>query len=317
MFSDKKLDGMPPFDPSKMFGGGAPHFEMPPLVDVSHLKNSFLDVEYADMSPNQKLDVFLPETGEGPFPLIIHIHGGGFALGDKRDGHIRKLLELLDLGYAFATINYRLSHEAIFPAAITDCKAAVKHIRANADGYKIDVNRIGVIGGSAGGNLSAILALTPDNDELYDIKLGYEGIRCDVCAAVDWFGPTDFTVMDDQAAENGFGMNNHNNPESPESSYMGGAIPTLEKDYVQKANPITYINDKMPPMLIQHGDKDHLVPIQQSIIFAEAIESKLGKGRAEFVILHGADHEDPLFETDENMEKVIDFFNKYLKSKEI
>lgn len=291
---------------------GAP-FDMPPLVDVSNIKNKYLDLQYAGTSESQKLDIFLPENGSGPYPLVIHIHGGGFCFGDKRDGHIVKLLELLDRGYALATINYRLAPEAIFPAAVCDCKAAIRFLRANAEKYNIDSKHFGVIGGSAGGNLSAIVGLT-GNGSWFDKDISeYADVSSTVQAFVDWFGPTDFSVMDEEARQNGFGMNDHNEAHSPESQYMGGELLSLNSDWINKANPMTYINEDMPPMLIQHGTKDRLVPFQQSEIFVKAIEEKLGKNRVEFIPIGGADHEDPLYESEENIKNLWNFFDKYLK----
>lgn len=280
-----------PFAP----GGGKPPFGAPPLVDVSHIRRSWLDVAYDSRSDAQKLDVFLPEEGEGPFPLLIHIHGGGFALGDKRDGHIKKLLDCLDKGWAFATINYRLSAEAVFPAAVEDCKKALAFLRENAANYQIDPARMATIGGSAGGNLSAMMAMT-------------EPVVC----AVDWFGPTDFAVMDRQARTNGFSFPNHDEAFSAESAYLGMPLPEAEAALIQKANPMHYISESMKPLLIEHGSVDKLVPPEQSKILYEAICEKLGPDRARYFVIGGADHEDRLFESDENMALVWAFLEKYL-----
>ena len=120
-------------------------------ADVSHIENKYLDVRYADASDEQKLDLYLPENSNGPFPLIIHIHGGAFKMCDKRDIQVMPWLGALELGYAVASINYRLSWEAIFPAAVYDCKAAIRYLRANCEKYNIMKNKIAVVGGSAGG----------------------------------------------------------------------------------------------------------------------------------------------------------------------
>lgn len=296
------LDGRPPF---------AMDFEIPPLVDVSFVKRSFLDVSYGQSGANT-YDLFLPDEGEGTFPLIIHIHGGGFGLGDKRDGHVKKLLDCITNGYAFASINYRLSGEALFPAAVLDCRQALRHIKVNADKYHIDPNRIGVIGGSAGGNLSAILAMNIPNNEFFGENTQYKkdaNVKC----AVDWFGPTDFSLMDSQANDNGISFCDHGEGYSAESSYMGAPLAEIDKKLLDKANPITYINEKMCPILVQHGRVDKLVPFAQSEIFVDAIINRLGKDRVTFVPLDKADHEDPLYESDENMSIVWKFFEERLK----
>ncbi len=315
------LDGNPPLGDGphedgtaefKFSGGRPPADAIPPLVDVSYVKRSFLDVKYGDESDALTMDIFLPDEGEGPFPLFIHIHGGGFALGDKRDGHVKKLLDAINMGYAFASINYRLSDEAKFPAAVLDCRNAIRFLREHAEEYSIDPDRIGTIGGSAGGNLSAMLAMNIPNGEF----LGEEGKTYSqtpyIKAAVDWFGPTDFSLMDKQALENGVSFSDHGEPYSAESNYMGKPLGQVDKDLIDKANPISYISDSMCPLLIEHGTVDKLVPHAQSELLYKAIGEKLGEGRAQFHDLEGADHEDKMFESDENMEIVWSFVRENL-----
>lgn len=309
-----KMTGKPPIGaPGFKFSGGKPPADaMPPLVDVSFVKRSFLDVKYGDESPAQTMDIFLPDEGEGPFPLFIHIHGGGFAVGDKRDGHVKKLLDAIKKGYAFASINYRLSDEAIFPAAVLDCRKAIRFLKENAAKYSIIPERIATIGGSAGGNLSAMLAMNIPNGEF----LGEEGKTYNECpcikAAIDWFGPTDFARMDEQALANGVSFTDHGEDYSAESNYMGKPLGQVDKDFIDKANPMSYISERMCPILIEHGTIDKLVPYAQSQILYEEIEKKLGKGRAQFHALEGSDHEDKMFESDENMEIVWAFIKENL-----
>lgn len=314
-----KMDKKPPFGgkppmgaPGFKFSGGKPPADaMPPLVDVSFVKRSFLDVKYGG-SPAQTMDIFLPDEGEGPFPLFIHIHGGGFAVGDKRDGHVKKLLDAIEKGYAFASINYRLSDEAIFPAAVLDCRNAIRFLKENAEKYSIIPDRIATIGGSAGGNLSAMLAMNiPDGEFLGEEGKVYKQTPY-IKAAVDWFGPTDFAKMDEQALENGISFTDHGEAYSAESNYMGKPLGQVDRDFIAKANPMSYIGDRMCPLFIEHGTADKLVPYAQSVIFYEEIERKLGKGRAKFHALEGADHEDKMFESDDNMELVWKFIEENL-----
>lgn len=307
---------MPPMEGSLKFGdkaGGPPVGFVPPMADISWVERKYLDVEYAKESPAQKIDIYLPAEGDGPFPLLIHIHGGGFGLGDKRDDHMDVYLKGILKGFAVASVEYRLSGEALFPAAVLDVREAVRFIRANASDYHIDPERIGAIGGSAGGNLTAMLAMNIPNGEFS----GEEGKElsgdCTVKAAVDQFGPTDFAVMDDMARENGVSFVDHDMPFSAESSYLGAPLPELDNAVIQKANPMTYINENMCPLLIQHGCLDKLVPYKQSVIFAEAIEKKLGEGRVEFDTLETADHEDMQFRADENMDRVWAWLDAHLK----
>jgi dipeptidyl aminopeptidase/acylaminoacyl peptidase len=118
--------------------------------------------------------------------------------------------------------------------------------------------------------------------------------------------------MDEQLDESGFGPSNHNEADSPESRYLGAKLSDVPIK-VELANPMTYVHEQMPPILIQHGRLDSLVPVQQSIIFVEKLEKHVGHDRFEFDILEGAGHGDPLFETEENMSRVFSFLDKHLK----
>jgi acetyl esterase/lipase len=283
-----------------------------PQADVSHIQRKWLDLPYANISNAQKLDIYLPEEGDGPFPVILHIHGGAFAIGDKRDMYLMSYLLGLKRGYAVVSVNYRLSGEAIFPAGLQDLKASIRWLRANQEQYYLDGNRIAACGGSAGGNYAAMLLLTPNVSELEDLSLGNAGFPCDVQAAVDMFGPTNFLKMDEQLAESGLGPCDHSEADSPESRYLGAKITEIP-DKVQLANPMTYVHKDIPPILVQHGRKDHLVPVQQSIIFVDKLKKYVANDQFEFEILEDADHGDPLFETEENMKRVFSFLDKHLR----
>jgi acetyl esterase/lipase len=283
-----------------------------PPAEVSHFLRKWLDLPYANISPAQKLDIYLPDEGEGPFPVILHIHGGGFALGDKRDIKVLTFLKGLERGYAVVSVNYRLSGEAIFPAGLQDIKAAIRWLRANSEQYHLDGSRIAACGGSSGGNYAAMVCLTANVTEFDDLSLGNPEYPCNVQAAVDWFGPTDFLKMDEQLDESGFGPADHSQADSPESRYLGARLSDVPLK-VEIANPMMYVHKRMPPILIQHGRLDTLVPVQQSMLFVEKLEKYVSHDRFEFDILEGAGHGDPLFETDENMERVFSFLDRYLK----
>jgi acetyl esterase/lipase len=283
-----------------------------PPADISHILRKWQDLPYADLSPAQKIDIYLPDEGQGPFPVILFIHGGGFALGDKRDIPVLTYLKGLERGYAVVSVNYRLSGEAVFPAGLQDIKAAIRWLRANCAQYLLDGSRIAVCGGSSGGNFAAMICLTANVATFDDFSLGNPEYPCSVQAAVDWFGPTDFSKIDEQLVASGFGPSDHNEPDSPESMYLGARLSDVPLKVVI-ANPMTYIHKKMPPILIQHGRLDTMVPVQQSIMFVEKLEKYVSHDRFEFDILEGAGHGDPLFETEQNMERVFSFLDKYLK----
>lgn len=210
----------------------------------------------------QKLDLYVPEEGER-LPLIIWVHGGAFRAGSRTD-HVP--LEYLAAGYAVASINYRLSQQAIFPAQIEDAKAAVRWLRANAETYCLDPGRFGAWGASAGGHLVAMLGTTGDV-EAYEVGENLEA-SSRVQAVVDYFGPTDFLQMDAQRLPDGMV---HDAPDSPESELIGGPIQE-NKDRVARANPIIYVSEGDPPFLIVHGDREPLVPYGQSVLLKKVLE---------------------------------------------
>jgi acetyl esterase/lipase len=283
-----------------------------PPADVSHILRKWLDLPYASLSPAQELDIYLPDEGERLFPVILYIHGGAFALGDKRNIEVLPYLKGLSRGYALVSVNYRLSGEALFPAGLQDIKAAIRWVRANSVQYHLDGNRIAAWGSSSGGNYAAMVCLTANVTTFDDPSLGNPDYPCKVQAAVDWFGPTDFLKMDEQLDENGFGPAEHSEADSPESRYLGARLSDVPLK-VELANPMTYVHKHMPPLLIQHGRLDTLVPVQQSIMFVEKLEKYVSSDRFDFDILEGAGHSDPKFITEENMERVFSFLDRNLK----
>ena len=210
----------------------------------------------------QKLDLYLPKSNV-PLPLIINIHGGAFRMGSKEMG---VPTEYLSRGYAVASLNYRLSQHAVFPAQLEDCKAAVRWLRANAPKYGLDPHRFAAMGSSAGGHLAAMLGTAGDVSE-FDLGSNLD-LSSAVQAVVDHFGPTDFLQMDDHRLPNG---QMHDPADSPESQLVGGPIQE-NKEKTARANPITYVTRDDPPFLICHGDADPLVPHHQSELLVAALE---------------------------------------------
>jgi acetyl esterase/lipase len=298
----------PPFGPDS-----GPPPGPPPMMDTSIYKRKWLDVPYASQSPTQCLDIYLPDEGEGPFPVITPIHGGAWMMCDKRDLQQVPMLEGLKRNYAVVSINYRLSPEAIFPAQIYDCKAAIRFIRANATKYGFISDRIAVWGGSAGGHLCALLGTSAGVKELEDLGMGNPDASSSVQVVVDWFGPAEsFLKMDEELIHSGSGIPDHSSPESPESRLLGRTIAEVP-ELVAFASPMTYITTDMPPFLIQHGSLDEVVPVEQSIHFAQAIERIAGKDRVTLELLQGCYHADPGFETPQNVQRVLDFIDLHLK----
>jgi acetyl esterase/lipase len=288
--------------------------DAPPPADTSHVRRKFLDIPYANLSPAEKLDIYLPDEGEGPFSVIVSIHGGAFMGCDKADMQVLPMLEGLKRGYAVVAANYRLSWETTFPALVHDVKAAVRWIRANARRYHLDPEKTAAWGGSAGGYLASMLGTSAGVQELEDLSLGNPEQPSHVQAVVAWFGPTDFLKMDEQLAERGLPPEpgtEHSGANSPESLLLGEQI-TKVPELVKAANPETYITPAAPPFFLQHGTMDATVPVQMSINFAAKLEQVLGKDRVQLELLEGAEHGDPQFEAPDNVKKVLDFIDKHL-----
>ena len=280
-------------------------------VGTSTIKQKWLDVAYATVSAAQKLDIYLPNSGTGPFPVIVAIHGGAYKSGDK-SGELSYLQAALDKGYAVVSINYRLSGEAIFPAAIHDVKAAIRFVRANAAKYSLNPEKIAAWGGSAGGGLAALAGTSGGVKALQDDSLGNADQSDKLTAVVDWFGPINFLTMDDQFKASGINGQVHNVASSPESVYLGGLL-TAIPETVQKSNPETYITADDPAFFIQHGTADILIPTQQSIDFAAKLTAVLGTGKVTYESLTGAGHGDAAFTSAANIAKVLAFLDTYMK----
>jgi len=289
-------------------------------LDTSDITNQFTGISYGSQSDSQTLDIYLP-NGEStePYPVIVAIHGGAFMMGSSTGGDVAPMLEGVNRGYAVICVNYRLSSEAIFPAAVNDVKAAIRWIKANCEEYNLDAENIAVWGDSAGGNLAAMIGTTGALDEIEENdnteNLEYSSA---VKAVVDWFGPLDFLKMDEQFEASGVSRSTGNTSEqsSPESTYIGQLI-TNDTELTEQANPETYINTMesvtAPSFFVQHGTADGNVPTQQSIDFADMLEKAIGTDKVSIELLEGAGHGTSEFQTTENLDKVFSFLDGVLK----
>jgi acetyl esterase/lipase len=250
----------------------APASEIEQLSGVAFGKGGDRELRMNILRPKQKAAM--------PMPVVVYIFGGGWRSGNRSQG-IGPLTPLAEKGYFCASIEYRLSTEAVFPAQIEDCKCAIRFLRAKAKEYNLDPDRIAVWGSSAGGHLAALLGTSGGVKELEGTG-GWPEFSSRVQAVVDWFGPTDFLRMD--AA--GSSMK-HDSATSPESLLIGGPIQE-NKEKAAKASPLTYVSKEGPAFLIMHGDQDPLVPINQSELLVNALRKAGIKVRYE--IFPGAQH---------------------------
>jgi len=288
-------------------------------MDTSQIKTKYMNVSYAKVSNTQKLDIYIPNDISGPYPVIVAVHGGAWYAGNSVGADIAPILEGgHNHGYAVVSVNYRLSTEARFPAAVNDCKAAVRFVKANAAKYNFDPDRIAAWGSSSGGHLVAMLGTTGDVSTLNGDTTDNLSFSSKVQAVVDWFGPTDFSKMDDQFKASGVTslLGSHSAAGSPESQFIGGAV-SSNPALVQQANPITYVSNmavaSSPAFFIQHGSQDNLVPYQQSTILADALKPKLGSSKVTLEIIQGAGHGTSEFSAAGNITKVFAFLDPLFK----
>lgn len=289
----------------------APPF-IQPDVDVSAIKRKYLDVPYAGTdNPDQTMDIFLPEEGEGPFPALIQFHGGAFIGGHKRDSQCVFLINGLLKGYAVINVNYRLVLETIFPNPVYDVKAAVRFLRANAEKYCLDPARFAVSGDSAGAYFAAMLGTTAGIPALEDLSMGAAEFDSSVQAVIGMFGLYDL-VLQSQFTED--------MPPMPD----GMKLPNYADEFVgvncrevpglaSFASPISYVSKNCPPTLIQAGTEDEIAAYQSSVEFVERINAVCGEGRAVLESIPGAMHGDPAYESEEYERRRFEFLDRVLK----
>ncbi len=209
------------------------------------------NVEYGRAGDRKLLlDIYQPpKRTDKELPAIVYIHGGGWATGNKKWGAMRLGSFVATGKYVGVSVGYRLSGEALWPAQIHDCKAAIRWIRANAEQHGIDPDRIGLWGNSAGGHLVSLLGTSSDVKEL-DGSNGSPGVSSRVKCVVDFCGPAEMAIFDERRANQLFGKPlEQRQPES------------------KAASPTSYVTKDDPAFLIVHGTMDRTVPIAQSELF--------------------------------------------------
>jgi acetyl esterase/lipase len=296
-----------------------------PLMDVSKITRKWLDVDYTPDNPHpaRLLDIYLPETGDGPFPTLVCIHGGGFWGGEKRDFQTGSYMEAIPHGFAVASVEQRLctarpdgSHdpEGRFPNPVFDYKAAIRFLRKNAAEYKLDPGKFALCGGSAGGYHVIMAAASASNDVLYDSSLGYADVSGEVQAVVSWFPVGNLVVQSEFSAQ-------HPYFEAPDGTRMPmanaadvflGVNARENPNLAYFGSPDSWITKDMPPTLIQSGAADAVVPVACPRGMAAKINEMCGPGRVEYDEFPDYGHGDPRFSSDDNIARMIDWLKKIL-----
>lgn len=264
---------------------------------VSGVTFAQVDSWFGHVVRDLKMDIIYPENKEKAYPCIVWICGGAWKMMD-RSAHLAYLSELARSGFVVASVEYRTTNEAIYPAQLTDVKAAIRYLKAHGKRYNIDEERFGVMGESAGGYLTAMAALV--NDPAYDVG-DYTEYSSKVHAACPWYPPTDVSYFPypseaDAAA-------------SPESLLLGKNT-MIYKDEAIKICPVTYVTKEAPPFMIIHGTKDGTVPFIQG----EVLHDKLEEAGCDvkLIAIDGADHADMQFFQKETWQRIINFFHDKL-----
>jgi acetyl esterase/lipase len=283
----------------------------PKLPAGVRMERDLAYVEGGDES--QKLDLYLPEQpAAGPLPLIVHIHGGGWRGGSKFPC---PFLVLVNRGYAVASIEYRFSQKAVFPAQIQDCQAAIRWLRGHAGKYGLDAEKVGVIGGSAGGHLSALVG-TAGGAKAFPQIGGFSDQSDDVQCVCDIFGPANFATVMQQAADDKNVRNifKFNSDSDPYALLIGGNLET-DREKVAAVSPVHYITADDPPTLILHGTHDALVPYAQSVELAESLRAK---GVPVWLqTLPGSGHGGAAFSKPSVMTLMGNFFDRHLRGVDV
>jgi len=253
------------------------------------------DIPYSQSDPHQDLDLYLPKRDDSKPPILVFwIHGGAWMFRNKDWNNVKYLVKH---GYALASVDYRLSDEAVFPAQIRDCNAALNFLLANADRFGVSRQNFVVGGASAGGQLALLLGLAR-NESSFGADPSVKPF-----AILDFFGPTDLTSIVDEVGP-GHGREVQ---EDATQRLLGG--PWNDRlDLARAASPVRYISRKSPPTMILHGDKDDLVPYAQSHRFHSLLDQVGVKNK--LITVTGAGHDGPMFETPEIQQKVLAFLRQ-------
>jgi acetyl esterase/lipase len=256
------------------------------------------DVEYANVGGTAlKLDLYLPAKRSAP--LIVWVHGGAWRAGSKESP---PYLDLVDQGYAFASVDYRLSTQAPFPAQIHDIKAAIRFLRAKASDYGYDASRIGIMGSSAGGHLAALVGVTNGNKELEGTVGNCLKESSDVQCIISLFGASNLQSILSQSTEYGLKVR------VPALQLLLGDHPDKVPDLAKLASPV---DNNHPPLLLIHGAADPQMPPQQSEELAKAYEALKLPVRLNLIV--GAKHGGREFNDAQRRKIMSEFLDSYLR----
>lgn len=288
----------------------------PTVESSAELARIQRDLPYASSHPLQRLDLYWPPTGTGPFPVVVWVHGGGWSSGSRLLEATSPQRRLTARGFAVASVGYRLSGVALYPAAARDIKSSVRFLRANAAQLRIDPARIALWGESAGAHLALLAGLTGDTTAFDDQTAGYVAQSARVQAIVSWFAPTSILTLDDDGAAQGcpvFNGTGHDAASAPLARFLG-VRPSTQPALAREASPITWVSADDPPTLIQHGGRDCTVPTRQGRRLFDALSgAQRDTSRVALTLLVAGGHGGPSFDADDNVTTIANFLQRHLR----
>ena len=285
-------------------------------AETGFIERKFMDIPYASGSERRSLDIYLPNEGEGPYPVIIDIFGGGWCFGNKSSHKLEPALALLRRGFAVVSINYTLSFQEKFPVALYEVKAAIRYIRAHASEYELDPDKIALMGESAGAHYAALAAVTAacgalpcpweENAAYSDQVQAVIAVYCPAdLGAIPGYFSIEKQTMDLDTIIGEFGE-----ADSMEAVLLGGTYAEIPEVYAQ-ANPETWISADCPPFLFLHGTRDQVIPVLGAQHFAATLTQAIGKENVRFQMVEGAKHDIHDFEE----EWIYDLEAEFLREK--
>ena len=306
--SGDRPSGPPSLTLSALQALGGGELLSPPECRVIPRARSFLNLPYALVPGFRflRLDLHLPEEASGPCPVVVYASGGAFKFVLKHHGPWKFLPAA---GFAVAAIEYRVSGEARYPAALHDVKAAVRWVRANAGRFGLDPDRVAGWGSSAGGHLIALAALTNGQRD-FEGDVGEDlGQSSRLASVVDHYGVSDFLTLPQDTNQIPGVLELTGEETSPETLFLG-YVPSQRPEAAARASPLSHVSAQAPPFLIMHGDADTRVGIGQSRRLHAAL--KIAGADSDFVSLPGANHAGPEFDMPEVHARVLEFLNRTL-----
>jgi acetyl esterase/lipase len=283
-------------------------------AETDYIKQQWHDVAYMD-GDRHSMDIYLPNDGQGPFPVIVDIYGGGLIFGDKSSHKLEPALRMLDKGYAVVSVDYSLIHQKDFPFQIYEIKAALRFLRAHADEYQLDMDHVALMGESSGAHLAVMTGVSASVDALQNPFMGDNNNQPEtVNAIIAMYGPYAFDQFVSQFEESGVTPKyaETGTAESFEGQMFNKQAPKDVPQRVKNYNPEMYFNDQMPPILAFAGTADAVVPYQQTVNMIDAARQYVPEEKAVLHLVEGTGHGPASYMTPEFTDEKIAFLEKWL-----